>query len=122
MLISVCVCVCVQGKEDEAMVLTSTTPSRVDHVTSELASQLYTSMGASYSDSTQLQQVVGCTSPPRKKTRAEKEGHSPAVNSTITGGSCITPDPVCLSSNNPDLLSYRVSNSRSLSEAPLSKG
>lgn len=98
------------------MVLTSTSHSRVEHVTSELASQLYTTTAASppsYSDSTRLQQVVDSTSPPRKKTRAEKAGHSPAMDSTITSGSSIKPDPVYPSSSNPDLLSYKVSNSRS---------
>lgn len=99
------------------MVLTSTSHSKVEHVTSELASQLYTTTMAasppSYSDGTRLQQVVDSTSPPRKKTRVEKAGHSPAMDSTITGGSSIKPDPVYPSSSNPDLLSYKVSNSRS---------
>ena len=100
------------------MVLTSTSHSRVEHVPYELASQLYTTMAASspsYSDSTRLQQVVDSTSPPRKKNRAEKEGRSPAL--VDSGGHCINPDPVYPSSSNPDLLSYKVSNSRSHSKA-----
>lgn len=98
------------------MVLTSTSHSRVEHVPYELASQMYTTMSASppsYNDSTRLQQVVDSMSPPRKKTRSEKEGHSPALDSTISSGHCIKPDPVYPSSSNPDLLSYKVSNNRS---------
>ena len=106
-----------QGKADEAMVLTTTAHSRVECVSSDVASQLLTATSSSLSplsDSPMRQGHSDTASPLRKRFRAENGDNqfvnSSLVETTTTNGDCLDPSlgvqPI---PNNMALLSYKVS-------------
>ena len=101
-----------QGKEDEAMVLTTTSHTRVKHVPSDEVSQMTAASIGSLSPPTCSLQCQENHSPPRKRIRAGKDDCqlvSCAAETTITNEGCfnsIKPSPV---PKNMALLSYKVS-------------